>query len=126
VHALSHVAALLGELVTHPPRPTHVRDDDGVLRLLVPQWDVDDLLALGLEEPVHFSSGQPFVLRRLAQLVREIAWRAPRGTLDAQLCEYLERVVRRAEDSTDVAPAEIAHWRLQVTDALAGRWPSTP
>ena len=29
VHGLSHVSALLGELVAHPPRPSAFRDDDG-------------------------------------------------------------------------------------------------
>jgi uncharacterized membrane protein len=122
VHALSHVSALLGELVTHPLRPAPFRDDDGVLRLVLPQWDAPALVTLGLEEPIHFAEGQPAVLRRLANLVQELAWRAPRGTLDGQLCEYVERVIRRAHDSTDVDPGETARWRGQVTDALAGRW----
>ncbi|MGY1707395.1 DUF2254 domain-containing protein [Geodermatophilus sp. SYSU D00697] len=122
VHALSHVSALLGELVTHSLRPSQVQDADGVLRLVLPQWDAPALLRLGLEEPIHFAEGQPAVLRRLARLLRELAWRAPRGVLDGQLCGYLERVVRRAEDSTDVDPAETGRWRRQLRDALAGRW----
>jgi uncharacterized membrane protein len=122
VHALSHVSALLGELVTHSLRPVPFRDEDGVLRLVLPQWDVPALVTLGLEEPIHFAEGQPAVLRRLARLLQELAWRAPRGTLDGQLCEYVERVIRRAKESTDVDPDETARWRGQVTDALAGRW----
>jgi uncharacterized membrane protein len=122
VHALSHVSALLGDLVTHSLRPIRFRDEDGVVRLVLPQWDVPALLTLGLEEPIHFAEGQPAVLRRLAQLLRELAWRAPRGALDGQLCAYLERVVRRAEDSTHVDPTETGRWRHQLTDALAGRW----
>jgi hypothetical protein len=122
VHALSHVSALLGDLVMHSLRPISFCDEDGVLRLVLPQWDVPALLAVGLEEPIHFAEGQPAVLRRLARLLRELAWRAPRGVVDGQLCEYLERVVRRAEDSTDVDPTETACWRRHVAEALAGRW----
>jgi uncharacterized membrane protein len=122
VHALSHVSALLGELVTHSLRPVRFRDEDGVVRLVLPQWDVTALLAVGLEEPIHFAEGQPAVLRRLAGLLRELAWRAPRGALDGELREYLDRVIRLAVDSTDVSTVEIERWRQDFTDALAGRW----
>lgn len=47
VHALSHVSALLGELTTRPLRTIRFRDEDGALRLLLPQWDVGSLLRLG-------------------------------------------------------------------------------
>lgn len=123
VHALSHVSALLGDLVTHRPGSSAVHGSDGVLRLVVPQWDLPALVRLGLEEPVQFAAGQPAVLRRLAALLRELAWRAPRGTLDAELTSQLDRIVRQAEDSTTVDGAETARWRRELTDALAGRWP---
>ncbi|MGY1683218.1 DUF2254 domain-containing protein [Geodermatophilus sp. SYSU D01176] len=126
VHALSHVSALLGELVTRPLEPTPCRDGDGVLRFVLPQWDARSLLRLGLEEPITFAEGQPAVLRRLARLLRELAWRAAGGGLDQELRGELERVVRRAEDSTDIAPEEIASWRSQLADAFAGRWFPTP
>ncbi|WP_158544541.1 DUF2254 domain-containing protein [Blastococcus sp. TBT05-19] len=122
VHALSHVSALLGELVAHPLRPTTVRDDEGVLRLVVPQWDMHDLLRLGLEEPLHFASGQPAVLRRVAGLLREVAWRSPRGPLDDELRRYLDRVVGLAEGTTALDPGETALWRRRFDEALAGRW----
>ena len=123
VHAMSHVSALLGEVVTRPPRPMEFRDDDGVLRLLVPQWDVDALVRLGLEEPLQFSSGQPAVLRRLAALLREVAWRAPRGRLDDVLRAHLDRVVELASGTASVDRAETARWEREFSDALAGRWP---
>ncbi|NEK59490.1 DUF2254 domain-containing protein [Geodermatophilus sabuli] len=123
VHALSHVSALLGELATHPLRPVPFRDEDGVVRLVLPQWDVHSLVRLGLEEPLHFGEGQPAVLRRLARLLRELAWRAPGGSLDEVIRRYMERVVCLAEESTDVDAAETGAWRQQLTDALAGRWP---
>jgi uncharacterized membrane protein len=123
VHALSHVSALLGELVTHRLDAVCFRDADGIVRAVLPQWDVHTLVRLGLEEPVHFAEGQPAVLRRLAGLLRELAWQAPRGALDAQLRRYQDRVVRLAQESTDVDEAETARWRAEFTAALSGSWP---
>jgi uncharacterized membrane protein len=122
VHGLSHVSALLGELVAHPPRPSAYRDDGGVVRLVVPQWDVHTLLQVGLEEPLQFASGQPAVLRRIAGLLRELAWRAPRGVLDADLDGYLRQVVDLARESTSVSRAETDAWERRVREAMAGRW----
>lgn len=123
VHALSHVSALLGEVLTRPPRATPLHDHDGVLRLLLPQWDLSALVQLGLEEPVHFAEGQPAVLRRLAALLRELAWRAPRGVIDQQLTDHMDRIVRLSETSAAVDATETARWRRQLADALAGDWP---
>ncbi|SFF86569.1 Uncharacterized membrane protein [Blastococcus tunisiensis] len=125
VHGLSHVSALLGELVSRPPRPSAFRDDEGVLRLVVPQWDVATLVRLGVEEPIQFASGQPAVLRRLAGLLREVAWRAPRGAVDEVVEEYLRQVIDLARESTSVPRSETEDWTREVADALAGRWVPT-
>lgn len=122
VHGLSHVSALLGELVGNPPRAGAFRDDAGVLRLVVPPWDLPALIRLGVEEPLQFASGQPAVLRRIAGLLRELAWRAPPGVVDADLEGYLGQVVGVARDSTAVSDAEIEDWARWVRDAMAGRW----
>jgi uncharacterized membrane protein len=122
VHGLSHVAALLGDLATRPLAPLRWYDADDVLRLVVPQWDFPALFRLGLEEPVQFASGQPAVLRRMAALLRELAWCAPRGRIDAEVLDQLDRVVRLAEESTSIDPAEAQQWRRHVADAMAGRW----
>jgi uncharacterized membrane protein len=122
VHALSHVSALLGELVTHPLRPLLFRDDDGVLRLVVPQWEVGALVQVGLEEPLQYSAGQPAVLRRIAGLLRELAWRAPRGPLDELLSTHLRQVVELAQQSTSVTRTETDRWEREFCDARDGRW----
>ena len=80
------------------------------------------IVRLGLEEPIQFASGQPAVLRRIAALLREVAWCAPRGRVDAELLDQLDRVVRLAAESTSVDRAETDRWRQQVADAMAGRW----
>jgi uncharacterized membrane protein len=127
VHGLSHVSAMLGELVSRPLRPSAVRGDDGVLRLVVPQWDVVTLVRLAVEEPIQFASGQPAVLRRLAGLLREVAWRSSPGDLDEVLESYLRQVVDLARESTSVPREETEDWQRRVRDALAHRWlPARP
>jgi uncharacterized membrane protein len=122
VHAMSHVSALLGDLAGRPLGPLVSCDDDGHLRLVVPQWELPDLVRLGLEEPVQFASGQPTVLRRIAGVLRELAWRAPRGTLDGMLRAHLDRVVELARETTSVDRTETDRWERDLDDALAGRW----
>ena len=122
VHALSHVSALLGDLTHRRLEPVEEHDEDGVLRVVVPQWDLPALLHVALEEPLEYAGGSPAVLRRLAALLRELAWRAPDGTVDVTVRAGIERVCRVAEGTTSVAAEETAAWRRSVEDALAGRW----
>jgi len=124
VHALSHASALLGDLLQHPLRATRHHDDDGELRLVVPQWTADDLLGLALEEPLQFAGGQPAVLRRLAALLREVAWRSPEGSLDRALRQRLDHVVRLAEETTCIPPEERYAWHLRFEQAASGQWPA--
>lgn len=124
VHALSHASALLGNLVSRPRPPLAHADDDGVLRLFVPQWSAEDLLLLVLEEPVQYAEGQPAVLRRLAALLREVAWRAPRGLLDEALCARVREVADLAGTSSRVSAEERRRWVALVDRAVAGGWPA--
>jgi uncharacterized membrane protein len=124
VHALSHASALLGDLVERPVGGRQLTDDAGALRVVLPQWSAHALLTLTLEEPLAFASGQPAVLRRLAALVREVAWRAPDGLLDDSLRASLSTVVTVAEESTRVTEEERRDWQVRVEQALAGSWPA--
>jgi uncharacterized membrane protein len=124
VHALSHASALLGDLISRPLGPDCRADDDGVVRLIVPQWTPDDLVELVLEEPLHYASGQPAVLRRMATLLREVAWRAPRGTVDRALHDRLRSVVDLAAESTRITEAERRSWEVALESALIGVWPA--
>ena len=126
VHALSHASSLVGDLLQRPPAPRYVPDERGVVRLVVPHWSADDVIGLALEEPVQFASGQPAVLRRLAGLLRELAWRAPSDLVARPVRTWLGEVASTAARSTSVPAAEIDLWRSDVEDALAGRWPARP
>ncbi len=124
VHALSHASALLGDLLQRPLRPIHLADRDGVLRLVVPQWDAARLLDMALEEPLQFARGQPTVLRRIAALLCEVAWRAPHGLVDKVLRRRMQQVVDLAAESTCISVEEQRSWSQRFEDALAGRWPA--
>ena len=122
VHALSHSSAMLGDLLGHPLTPRKLHDDDGTLRLVVRQWDAEALLEQVVEEPLQFVDGQPAVLRRLAALLRELAWRAPSGLVDVRLRDLLERVIDVAQRTTGIDEDERAGWRAALDDALQQRW----
>ena len=124
VHGLSHVSALLGQLVTCALGPTSLRDEAGVLRFVLPQWTTEELVRLGIEEPIQFAANQPAVVRRLAGLLRELAWRTRGGELEETLRSRLDQVVRLAEETTSIDRAETTSWRHHLEDALAGRWPA--
>ncbi|TYP90298.1 DUF2254 domain-containing protein [Blastococcus xanthinilyticus] len=122
VHALSHVSAILGDLL---PRRTAVRawrDDAGAVRVLLPRWTAEELITVGLEEPLQYASGQPAVLRRIAGLLQEVAWRVRGEGLDEVLRGLLDRAVEQALETTSIGPRETDAWRSAVEDALTGTW----
>jgi len=124
VHAMSHVSALIGDLSHRSLAANGVYDDDGKLRLAVPQWDLSSLVQLAVEEPIVFAEGQPAVLRRIAMLLRELAWRAPAGSVDDEVRYWIDRVRAVAEGSTEMSGEETGTWRPLVEDALDGLWPA--
>jgi len=123
VHALSHASALFGELAARPADARVLRDDDGTVRVVVPPWDLPTLLQLAVEEPLQMAGGQPAVLRRLAGLLREVAWQARGRALDDLLRGYADALTCTALRSTGIAEDETRSWRTDLDHALAGSWP---
>ncbi len=68
--------------------------------------------------------GQPTVLRGIAALLREVAWRAPRGVVDAALRDRLRHAVDLAADSTRITASERRSWEEALDSALTGAWPA--
>jgi hypothetical protein len=94
------------------------------MRLVAPQWTPPALVDLVLEEPLHYASGQPAVLRRIAALLREVAWRAPCGVVDHALRDRLRHVVDLAAESTRITASERRAWEEALDSALTGLWPA--
>ena len=122
VHALSHVSAILGDLLPRRPAVRAWRDDAGTVRVLLPRWTAEELVTVGLEEPLQYASGQPAVLRRIAGLLQEVAWRVRGQGLDELLRALLDRTIEQALGTTSIGARETDTWRSAVGDALAGRW----
>ena len=121
VHALSHVAAMLGALLIRPLPPRLLHDEDDVLRVVVPSWTAGALLELALEEPLVYAEGQPTVLRRLAELLREVGYVA-RPNAQEHLRHWFARLEDVTRDSTHISAEELRQWRERFDDALAGEW----
>lgn len=127
VHAMSHVSSLLGDLAHRPLGPVVVRDASGALRLVRPQWSMASLVQLGLEEPLQYAEGSPAVLRRIAGLLRELAWRAPGSRCDDLVRAWTARLRAAAGRTTDLRTDEVDRWVHDVEVALGGGWdPSWP
>lgn len=79
VHALAHVSAL----ARRPPRGAATRRRPPGRRRRPPPGDHDVVRRRpaepGAGSPLQSAAGQPAVLRRLAALLREVAWLTPRG-----------------------------------------------
>ncbi len=124
VHALSHVASMLGGLLARPLPPRLLSDEDGELRVVVPSWTAEALLRLGLEETLVYAEGQPPVLRRVAEMLREIAWVA-RPECRPDLRDWFDRLIEVTGESTRVSSTELTEWRERFEDATEGRWSPT-
>ena len=77
---------LLRRLVTGPPPGGCYHDDDGELRLVVPQYDVAGYLRLAVEEIWHYGRGSPQIpgrLHRMLDDLRAVARPEHRSAVDA-------------------------------------------
>jgi uncharacterized membrane protein len=122
VVALSHISSAVGEILVHRPDRLLLSGELGEPRAVLREWRPAELLELAVEEPVQFAAGQPAVLRRLADLLREVAWRAPQGMLDRELAGWVSRVAEQAAATTAITAEERSRWQRRVQDAMAGRW----
>ncbi len=124
VHALAHSAALLCELARRDLGPQLLRDEDGRVRVVLRRPDLPVLLELALAQPRRYGAADAFVLTRIAQLLREVAWCVHRPLDRRAVADQLARL-RVTAAAQDFDPAErerIAALTEQVTAALAGRW----
>ncbi|MCC6269707.1 MAG: DUF2254 domain-containing protein [Microbacteriaceae bacterium] len=72
VHALSHISAVLCQIVQLPTQPAALLDDDGTVRLIVRPHRFDALLNLAVQQPRRYGAADPDVVSRLFLLLREV------------------------------------------------------
>jgi uncharacterized membrane protein len=63
---------LLRRLVTEPRRGGCYRDEDGEVRLVVPQYDIDDYLRLVIREIWHYGHDSPRIPERLRRMLDDL------------------------------------------------------
>ena len=92
---------LLRRLVTRSVRPGHWADTDGVTRLVVPSYDVADLIEVTLTEIWHYGGGSTQIPERLTGLLDDLHAVARPEHRDA-VATWLDTV--RATTRPDAAP----------------------
>jgi uncharacterized membrane protein len=119
VHALSHIAALLGDLAELPGAPAAYADEDGTARVIPVRHDFAELVEVGVQQVRRYGAADPDVAARLFALIEDVARRTTRPEQRAVLELQLDRLVssvaaadydaheragfaRRAEDARDV------------------------
>jgi uncharacterized membrane protein len=124
VHALSHLSALLCDLVRLPPQPRAVTDAEGVVRLLQQTHDIESLLELAVQQPRHFGAGDATVAERLYGLLREVGFvsstAVQRELVAAQVVRLDASVAAAAYDATE--RERFAQLSARCAAALRGEW----
>ncbi|MFE9254209.1 DUF2254 domain-containing protein [Streptomyces sp. NPDC006879] len=124
VHALGHACALLVEAAGRNTNSKLLRDDEGVVRVVLPRPDFAALLAVAVDQPRRYGAQEPHVLVRLYALLREVAWVASRPEQRQAVADQLLRLDATA-DRPDREPTDRMRLRelsRAVREALDGRW----
>ncbi|MFC0580781.1 DUF2254 domain-containing protein [Micrococcoides hystricis] len=90
--AMVHIGSLLGVASNRVTGPRLFRDETGQPRLLVNQHTFADLLDTGLTQLRVYSEADPVVLRRLANMLRDIAWADRSKRHEAEIQVHLDRL----------------------------------
>ncbi len=124
VHALGHVSAVLGDLVSKPVPSAEARDDDGGLRVVTKPLDLAALLDLATDQPRHYGAADIEVAVRLLRTLQEVAWRSIHPTLDSEIRAHADAVDEAARQAprTTAELARLDDARSAVVSALAGEW----
>jgi len=126
VHVLSHLSALLCDLLAAEPPGAVLLDDDGRARIIARVPSGADLLDQALEQMRRYGATTGDVAARMLQLLREVAWVA-RPEYRADVRDQADRlmVALDAAGYDRVERERLRRLRGLVDDALDGRWPAT-
>ena len=123
-YALGHTSALLCELTGRDLGPQLLRDEEGVVRVVLLRPGFAELLDLAVAQPRRYGAADPSVLARLAVLLEEVAWcaRTPeqRRAVGDQLARL--RATADGQDFDGAERAELSRRADRVEDALARHW----
>ncbi len=127
VHALDRSAALLCEFAGHELGPQLLHDEAGKVRVMLQRAGFADLLELIITQPLHYGGSDVVVLKRLLNLLREVAWCAKTPAAREQIGQQLSRLSSASEAHCFNSSERDALARLTrgVQAALAGHWEPT-
>jgi uncharacterized membrane protein len=127
VHALSHLSALLCDLVKMPVQPVAIADDAGVVRLLQRTHDFGSLLEVAVQQPRRYGATDPRVAERLYAMLQEVAYVATepphRELIAAQIARLDATIATVAYDHDE--QLHFAECSAHASAALAGDWIAT-
>ncbi|PVE19695.1 DUF2254 domain-containing protein [Arthrobacter sp. Bz4] len=123
IHVLGHTSALLCDLTQRELGERVLRDDDGLVRVILHRPDFAAFLNITLDQPVLYGSSDPAVVDRVLSLLQEVAWHAADEDKSA-VREQLQRVAAAIrQESHPPAVQEHLQGRLdEVNQALDGVW----
>lgn len=124
VHALGHVSAVLCAIARLPQQRLALRDDDDIERVRIHRDGFAELLESGVEQVRRYGVGDPDVVARLYQLLREVGYVVTR---DAERDAVRMQRIRLDDALTAAAYDEAERTRFHVAsglvdEALEGRW----
>ncbi len=111
VHTLGHISALLCELAGYDLSPVLLPDDDKRIRVVLHRPDLENLVDVAITQPRRYGASDPQVMRRLFQLLAELAWHCrpeQRHVVHAQLERLLATVRVQDFDTHEVAQLNVA------------------
>lgn len=124
VHALGHISGVLCHALDYRLGPRLLRDDQQRVRVVLQRPGFADLLDSAIAQPRRFASDSPNTLARIAQLLREVAWR----TRDDEERDAVRQQIARTRatlDSGDLPETETTALQAALDsaeDALQHRW----
>ncbi len=126
VHALGHCSALLCELAGRDLGPRILHDEHDQIRVVMSRPDLADLLELAITQPRRYGAADPFVLGRLFDLLRELAWCVQTQEQEHAVTEQLARLraTAAAQDFAAAETARLGRLAALVEQAQHGRWTS--
>lgn len=105
VAAIGVLADVLTELTDRRLGPRTAHDDDGRVRVAVPQPTFPEILALACDQPRRYGRNEPAVLRALLTMLADIAEVAP-DHIDADAVEEQIEITVETAGAADLAPGE--------------------
>ncbi|WP_353814641.1 DUF2254 domain-containing protein [Agromyces sp. SYSU T00266] len=93
VHALSHIAAVLGDLADLPEAPQAYADDHGTARVVPVRHDFAELVEVGVQQVRRYGAADPDVAARLFELIEDVGHHATRPEHRRVLEGQLDRLV---------------------------------